>query len=275
MKIDAAVLLLVVLIFTVRGNPQAAGVPASELLRRVIANEAKAEAQDQSHWLFRLDLKKPNGQEELDEVVETKQGDLRRPLRINGRELTAQEADKQVDQLVHNSAALRKSLNDKNQDAAHSQRLLKMLPAAFVFVYGERRGEFVQLNFSPNPHFRPPSHEAQVFHAMKGSIWVDSKQFRVEEIAGRLMNEVKFGGGLLGHLDKGGVFDVKQTEVQPGYWELSMLNVQMRGRALFFKTIDVQQNYLRSDFKKVPDNLTLAQAAEIFRRQDRTGLLRH
>jgi hypothetical protein len=61
----------------------------------------------------------------------------------------------------------------------------------------------MQLNFSPNPGFRPRTHEAKVFHAMLGSLWVDDKQQRLEEITGRLAREVKFGGGVLGHLDQG------------------------------------------------------------------------
>jgi len=52
---------------------------------------------------------------------------------------------------------------------------------------------------------------------------------------------VKFGGGLLGHLHPGGTLDVKQAEVAPGYWELTVLNVHMKGKALFFKTIAVNQ----------------------------------
>jgi len=100
---------------------------------------------------------------------------------------------------------------------------------------------------------------------MEGSVWVNSKEARVEEITGHLIHEVKFGGGLLGHLNKGGTFDVKQAEVARRYWEMTLLKVQMKGKALFFKTIGVQQNYSRSDFRQVPDDLTLAQAADILR----------
>src|SRR5437667_11847600 len=71
--------------------------------------------------------------------------------------------------------------------------------------------------------------------------------------------------GLLGHLNKGGTFDVKQAEVARGYWEITLLKVQMKEKALFFKTIGVQQNYSRSDFRQVPDALTLAPAADILR----------
>jgi hypothetical protein len=123
------------------------------------------------------------------------------------------------------------------------------------------------LKFTPNPKFKPPNREAEVFHAMQGDLWVDSKQLRLEEISGRLMREVKFGGGFLGHLDKGGQFDVKQAQVAHGYWELTLLNVQMRGKALFFKTINVQQYTLRSDFKLLNNNLTVAQGADLLRNE--------
>ena len=87
------------------------------------------------------------------------------------------------------------------------------------------------------------------------------------EITGHLIHEVKFGGGLLGHLDPGGDFDVKQTEVAPGLWELTVLDVHMKGKVLFFKTIGVQQQYSRGDFKRMPDDLTPAKAAQILSKE--------
>jgi len=252
------------------GAAQSSQEVPGELVRRVVQNELRAEEQDHSHWMFRLETEKKNAQTEVDEVIETKDGDLKRPLLFNGRELTPieqQESDKRLEQLVQNPAVLRKSLKDENQDNARSQRLLKMLPDAFLFNYGEQRGDLVQLSFRPNPNFHPRNHEAQVFHAMQGVLWVDNKQNRLAEISGQLIDEVRFGGGLLGHLNKGGTFDVKQTMVSPGYWELTVLNVQMNGKALFFKTISVKEKYFRTEFKRVPDDLTVAEAAEMLRKE--------
>jgi len=252
------------------GIAQSSQEAPDKLIRRVIQNELRAEDEDHSHWMLRLETEKKDAQTEVDEVVETRDGELKLPLLINGRKLTPreqQESDKRVEQLVHNPEALRKSMRAQNQDEARSQRLLKMLPGAFIFNYGERRGDLVQLTFRPNPRFHSSSHEAQVFHAMEGSLWVDEKQNRLAEIRGQLVSEVRFGGGLLGHLDKGGTFDVKQEPVSPGYWELTVLNVQMRGKALFFKTISVKQKYFRSEFKRLPDDLTVAQAAEMLKKQ--------
>jgi hypothetical protein len=143
--------------------------------------------------------------------------------------------------------------------------MLKTLPDAFNFSYEDRSGDLMKLKFSPNPHFRPPSREAQVFHAMEGELTFDNRQKRLVELSGHMIQAVKFGGGLLGHLDKGGQFSVKQEQVSPGFWEMTVLDVQMKGKALFFKTIAVQQKMLRSGFRRVSDDLTLAQAADILR----------
>ena len=239
---------------------------ANDLVRKVIANEVKGESADHSHWMLRLDTKKPNSAEEVDEVVQTKDGDLHRPIMINGRPLTQDQqrkADAHIKYLVQHPNALRKSQHDQTEDENRSQHMLKLLPDAFIFQYGERRGDLVQLNFKPNPRFQPPDREARVFHAMDGTIWLDTRQNRLAQIDGHLTHEVKFGAGILGHLDKRGQFFVKQEEVAPGYWELTSLNVQMNGKALFFKTIAVRQKYTRNHFKRIPDSVTAAQGAEM------------
>jgi hypothetical protein len=80
------------------------------------------------------------------------------------------------------------------------------------------------------------------------SIWVNTKEDRLAEIDGHLIQRVNFGGGLLGHLEKGGKFHVKQSEVVPGHWEIVEMLVDMKGKALFFKTINEQQDEVRSSF---------------------------
>ncbi len=251
-------------------HAQNPGVSASDLARRVVENELRAEDQDNSHWMFRLETQKPNSGREVSEVIQTAQGELQIPVRVNGNPATQGEqeaAERRIQQLMNNSSTAQKSRKEKSEDYARSKRMLQMLPEAFLYSYGERQGDRVQLKFKPNPRFRAHGFEQEVFHAMDGSLWVDEKQNRLAEISGRLTNGVKFMGGLLGHLDKGGSFDVKQEPVAPGYWELTVLNVRMTGKALFFKTISERQLFYRSDFKRVADNLGVAQADEILKKE--------
>lgn len=216
--------------------------------------------------MLRLETHKPDSGTEVDEVIQTSKGELQLPILVNGRAPSKAEearAQRRIQLLVNNPNAAQKKRKERSDDYARSRQMLQMLPDAFLYTYGERRGDRVQLNFRPNPRFRSHSFEEDVFHAMTGSLWVDDKQNRLAEISGTLTNGVKFLGGLLGHLDKGGTFDVQQQPVAPGYWELTVLNVHMTGKALFFKTIGEQQQYSRSEFRPMPDNLTLSQAAEI------------
>jgi len=222
--------------------------------------------------MLRLETRK-SGTTEVREVVETKDGDLDWLISVNGEPLPEdqrRERGRGLQRLISNPAELKKSKRETDEDQARSQRLLKMLPDALVFEYGEQRGDLVELKFKPNSYFRPPSHESAVVRAMEGVLWVNGRQKRLVEISGHLTRPVKFGGGLLGHLDAGGHFYVKQEEVQPGYWELVVLDVDMKGKALFFKTIGVQEEMKRSMFRRVRDDLTAAQGANLLYQQLRT-----
>jgi hypothetical protein len=130
----------------------------------------------------------------------------------------------------------------------------------------------IKLDFTPNPSFKPQRREGVVFRHIQGSIWIDSSQKRIVRIEGRLISEVKFGGGILGHLAKGGTFVAEQKDVAGGHWELTRLTVNMKGKVLFFKTISLRDNELNSDFTPIPRDITLQQAAELLKQDASTAL---
>ena len=247
--------------------------PANQLVHQVIAHELQAEDQDHSHWMFRLQETTPDTGARTEEIIETPHGWVRRLLAINGRPLTPQERAKnnqQIQKLLSDPDQQRKDWQAIRNDVRQAQDLMKMLPDAFLYTYAGRSGELVKLNFRPNPKFHPQSRKAAVFHDMVGSLWLNVRKQRLVEINGHLNQEVKFAAGLLGHLDKGGTFEVKQTEFAPGYWDVTYMDVQMNGKALFFKTIAVREKDVRSDYRRVPDNLTLAQAASRLKKDSNT-----
>ncbi len=236
----------------VQNTSSDAGLPAGELLRRVVNSELKAQANDHSHWMYEVKAG-VSGKEQVKVAVQTREGYLDRLKFSNGQPISP-EQEKQEDQriarLLKKPDEQKKQQRAQQQDARKTERLFKMLPDAVTASYGKRQGELVEILFKPNSNFHPPSHEAAVFHAMAGRIWINT-----------------IGGGLLGHLDKGGEFHVKQSEVAPGLWEITLLHVNMHGKALFFKTIAVQENEIRTNFQRVPDNMTLSEAAQQLQKQ--------
>ena len=242
---------------------------AVDLVRAVIRSEVHAPEVSESHWKYVLD-KEVDGKRETREVIETRLGSLDRLIAMAGKPLTvAQQRDEseRILKLSHNPEAQQKLNESHKKDSAQCNAFLEMIPNAFLFEYAGASGSWIKITFKPNPNFQPSSREGKVLHEMAGEIWVDARQRRLVSINGQLMNEVKFGGGLLGHLEPGGHFTVRRTEISPGRWEVIEISVNMRGKALLFKSISVQQKELHSNFQPVPDDLSLSDAAGILLKQ--------
>ena len=265
----AASLLIFCLPAYVQNTSGDAALSAGELLRRVVNSELKAQANDHAQWMYEIKAG-VSGKEQVKVAVQTREGYLDRLRFVNGQPITPEQEkreDQRIAALLKRPDEQKKQQRAQEQDARKTERLLKLLPDAVIARHGMRQGELVEILFDPNPNFHPSSHEAAVFHSMEGRIWVNTRENRLVEIEGHLTRGVKFGGGLLGHLDKGGEFHVKQSEVAPGYWEITLLHVNMHGKALFFKTIAVQENEIRTNFQRVPDSLTLSEGAEQLQKQ--------
>jgi hypothetical protein len=211
-----------------------------------------------------------DGKQETREVIETKSGSLDRLIEVGGKPLTGAQQREEADRILkvsHNLAEQRKLEQIRRKDAEQCNSFMKMIPEAFLFEYAGESGDLVKVSFKPNPRFDPPTREAKVLHEMAGEIWVNAKQQRMVSINGQIMNEVKFAGGLLGHLEKGGQFMVKRSEIAPRQWEVAEMNVNMHGKALLFKTISVQQREIHKNFERVPDDLTMSDAAGLLLKQ--------
>ncbi|MGZ7099071.1 MAG: hypothetical protein ACXVJ8_11390 [Candidatus Angelobacter sp.] len=246
-----------------------ATMPARKFVRQIIDHQRKAEAEDHSHWRYLVYHEEP-GKTETREVIETGNGDVEVVLSRNGRALTSEERQEQIQhlrRLASHPAELQTAHSAQHEDAAKADEMLRILPDAFLFQYERMEGDYALLKFRPDPAFRPPSREAKVFHSMAGEIRLNTREQRLAVLHGQLIDDVKFGAGVLGHLYMGGWFRVEQSEVAPGYWELTRLDVEVSGKALLFKTISLHQKERRTDYRRVADNLTLAQAVDLLIRE--------
>ncbi len=244
-------------------------ISANDLVRAVVANELKAQGESHGRWMYRVE-REEQGKRKTKEVAQTRQGSLDRLVAIDGRPLNTkeeQDESERIGNLIRNSVEQQRLEQTKRKDAEECEAFFKMLPDALTFVYAGRDGDLIRLSYRPNPSFQPPSREARVFHEMEGEMWVHETQRRLVRIHGQLIADVKFAGGLLGHLEKGGHFNVEQRELSPGQWDLTFMEVDMKGKALFFKTIAVKEKEYRSNFRTVPNGLTLAEAADMLTKQ--------
>jgi hypothetical protein len=249
-------------------------IDVKQLVRGVIDNELNGTHGEPSRWRYRLQ-RLEGDKSTVKEVVETKNCDVHFLVSLNGAALTPDQRQKENERLrklVNDPEEQRKAKQAQQEDDRKAVEMFKMLPEAFLYRYRSSRGSLVELAFAPNPNFSPPSREARVFHAMEGTMWVDAERKRLVELAGHLAENVEFLGGVFGHLEKGGRFTVKRAELAPGLWVITQLIVEITGKALMFKSINLKQTDLMSDFRRVPADLNPAQAADILERPEVTEI---
>jgi len=253
---------------TKSGSSRAGKIDAQQLARETVQNELNSGKKDPSLWRFRKITVK-DGKKQMYDVIETKNGEVDRLLAVNGQPLSAEQRraeNARIQKLSADPDEQKKRADAEKRDGDQETQLLKMLPDALTYRYAGKRGDMIRLTFKPNPNFHASTHEAEVFHHMAGVMLINNRNKRLAELSGRLITEVKFGGGILGHLDKGGTFEVKQGEVARGHWDMTLLDTELAGKELFFKTISVREKTIESNYSRVPSNITVEQAAQILRK---------
>jgi hypothetical protein len=249
----------------------------SELVRSTVANEVAAANAPAARHMFRSQKRTSKG-EQTKLYIETKDAMAGMLVEIDGHPLTAQQRQAEADHLAWLTGSpdeLRKKRAREKEDAKHSLQIVKALPDAFLYTYagtensepglGKAGDQLVRLKFGPNPAYDPPSRVEQVLEGMEGYLLIDAGAKRIARIDGTLFKNVSFGWGIVGHLDHGGHFRVQQAEVGDDTWQITGMSLSITGRILLFKELKMVSDETFSDFRKVPNDLTFAQGADMLK----------
>ncbi len=273
MKSDKLVIVRLIAMFILFLPLAAAGQgsPAhaeSDLVTRALENEVRA-AMDAQHPM-RYELRKSSPRlSSTKEILETKDGAVARLLTLNNEPLSA--ADEQKEQarlasLLHDPNIQRHRKQSQDDDSARALKVLRALPNAFVYQFaGTGTGPARAMNrftFKPNPKFAPPDLETQVLTQMTGELWIDPTQERVARLEAHLQQDVDFGWGILGRLNKGGWLVIEQAKVGGDRWRIVHFKMSMTGRVLFkTKVFDTTED--ESQYQPLPLDLSYQQAIQI------------
>jgi hypothetical protein len=238
---------------------------ANQLVKDVIKHQLEADAADHTHWRYRIHREDEKGSQDRD-VIDTKDGQIARTLLINGQPLTPEQRsadESRMKKLVEDPSERAKRDKRAREDEDKGVQMFKAIPDAFIFKYEGAENGQVRLSFFPNPHYNAPTRELQIFRSMSGMMWIDRAALRMSRLDGSLFEDVTFGWGLLGRLNKGGTFSVAQSRVADDHWEIVALDVKMSGHAVIFKTINVKQVQRITGFHRVSDKMTISEAYQL------------
>jgi hypothetical protein len=254
-------------------------IPAGELVRSVVANEVAAANNTKTKHMFHSRRQTPRGSQTRI-YVETNQALAAMAIAINDQPLTPQQEQGEIGHLtwlMNNPDQLRKKAAREKEDEERTLRIVKALPDAFLYEYagsehsepgtGKPGDALVRLTFKPNPAYSPPSRVEEVLAGMQGDLLIDPDARRLARIDGTLFRDVTFGWGIIGHLNKGGHFLVRQADLGlgDGAWGITEISLNITGKILLFKGLTMVSDEKLSDFRNVSSELTFSQAVDLLK----------
>lgn len=277
----SALPILLAILVCLLASSSVAGIPAvqpDELVRRAVQNEIRSNNQS-AKYMFRQHKETPAGsQTRL--MVETRDAMAGMVIAYNNRPLNQEQRQGEYGRLqrfIDDPDELDRKHKKEKEDSERVQSILKALPDAFLYQYdgtevgrpelGKPGDELVRLKFRPNPKYDPPTRVEQVLTGMQGVVLIDAQKQHIARIDGTLFKDVSFGWGILGHLDRGGHFQVDQTDVGDDTWSISRMALAFTGKILLFKSLNIKSTEIYSDFRPVSSNLTFAQGVELLKKQ--------
>jgi hypothetical protein len=200
-------------------------------------------------------------------VVETPHGRVRLLLAEDGKPIGADRARQEHDRL-HNDAAHPEVFESREKaekgEESRARQMFDLLLKGFILDnLKEQNGDW-RVDFRPDPKYSPSGIEERVLHGMTGWMLIEQKQMRLHHIEGRLPQDLSIGFGLL-TVKAGSNFQSTKAQYE-GQWRTIHVVSDIRGKAAIFKSISKNQDVARSDFKRVENTLTVAQAVELLER---------
>jgi hypothetical protein len=259
--------LLYVLLLAGTSHAQKPHHPASEQHLALIARASEHEVTELENpvpYRYQERLDWPWGSETRS-VIETPQGRADRIVLFNGEPLSPEQQAKQqhrLERLLSDHDAYKNEMKDQKNETQRRIRIVKAFPKAFLFYFAGVEKGLLRFNFRPDPEFSPKDRETQMYRGMEGSVWIEPVQERIVRIEGILVKDVSFGWGIVGRLNKGGIYEIAQTQLSPDKWHITMLDVDLKGKMFLVNSFRFLRKETNSRFQPVSSEMTFPEAVK-------------
>lgn len=235
---------------------------ARQIVQQAVNTEIASNHSDHSHWIFKEVNKQPSNSV-VQWVAQSAGGEVKRVMMRNGRKVPLEQQRTEASSIVINSDARARQKKADARDDKQAEVFMRQFPTGFQWEIVSRDADSIKLHYKPDPDYNPPTREAKVLAAMEGDMVVHATQHRIMSLDGKLTDDVTFGFGMFGRLYKGGSFSVKRDEIAPGIWQIVHSTTHINGHALIFKSISEQEDDRKSEFERLPDDITMEKALEM------------
>jgi len=186
--------------------------------------------------------------------------EVRRLVRKNGKDLTADEQQKENERVEKRVREYEKqqekdggkSVEAKKQkeDEAGISSILRVSRFGNARRESFRGHDVIVFDFEPNPAYQPTNLTENVLHKLVGVAWIDEQARQVVRLEARFTDSMKIGGGLLASVQKGSAFVFEQSKINDEVWLPSYAEAHFAARVLLLKGMQGDFVIRYSDYKK-------------------------
>jgi hypothetical protein len=250
------------------GSAAQSPMTPQQLLTAVVKNENDA-ADRHELWEYLSNERsgRTSGHLWTERVVETGPGRMRLLIAEDGRPLTPERQQAERARLErireHPEEFIKKEQNTRAEEK-RARAMMEVLPKDFLFENVVLADGVWRMNFRPNPDYKPSGIEERVLHNMAGTLAIDAHDERLLHMDFHLTQEVSIGFGLADV--RTGTNFVSDRAMVDGRWHTMHIATEVRAKAVFFKTVDLNVELTRSEFKPLDHEVSVPEAAAMLLR---------
>jgi hypothetical protein len=197
------------------------------------------------------------------EVTTVSGREVRRLISVNGKELSAQEKEKEdrriqkeVEQIIKERekelAKKEKSGGEeKSEDGITILDIIRISEITSVRREVFRGYEVIAFDYEPRKGFKPKSRIENLASKLAGTIWVDEKAQQIVRLEARLIDSFKIGGGLLASVSPSTAIVFEQEKIGNEVWLPSYADMNFSARIMLFAKFNRSFERRYSDYRKV------------------------
>ena len=181
-------------------------------------------------------------------------------IAVNGRRLSPAAQKRKDDKLRREEArrraespeAKRKRIAAYQQERRQDHALMREMIRAFQFHLAGTETvdgrECFRVDATPRPGYVPPTRDTKVLTAMRGTLWIDTREYEWVRVTASVFRPVAFGL-FIAHVQPGTEFTLDEAPVAGNIWMPVHFRTRVRASVLFWsKNSDDNETY--SDYRR-------------------------
>jgi len=244
------------------------------LMKAIIASQEKIEQLRENYTFLQTETERKHdgdgrvkgAETKVYEVTPLAGGFVYRLIKVNGKELSASEREKEDRRVQKDAEEIIKKREkrlkqqqrarergEKSEDDEGQIAILSFLRISEITSMRRetfRGHEVIAFDFEPRKGFKPKNMIENVISKLAGTMWVDESAQQIVRLEARLIDSFKIGGGLLASLSPSSAFVFEQEKIGDEVWLPSYEEVNFSARLFLFAKFNRSVTTRYSDYKK-------------------------